>query len=89
MTTNEDRRHEAIGRLKAKRDIKTQLAAYLVVNAGLVLIWALTGAGYFWPIWPIGGWGIGLALSAWAVYQRPISEDQIRTEMERGGPGTS
>jgi hypothetical protein len=31
---------------------------YLVVSALLVAIWALTGAGYFWPIWPILGWGI-------------------------------
>ena len=26
----------------------------------LVAIWALTGAGYFWPIWPMLGWGIGV-----------------------------
>ena len=25
----------------------------------LVAIWALTGAGYFWPIWPIGALLIG------------------------------
>lgn len=25
----------------------------------LVAIWALTGAGYFWPIWPIGAMLIG------------------------------
>jgi Domain of unknown function (DUF1707) len=25
----------------------------------LVAIWALTGAGYFWPIWPIGAMVIG------------------------------
>jgi hypothetical protein len=25
----------------------------------LVTIWALTGAGYFWPIWPIGAMLIG------------------------------
>ena len=31
---------------------------YLAVSALLVLIWALTGAGYFWPIWPILGWGL-------------------------------
>jgi hypothetical protein len=30
---------------------------YLAVSALLVAIWALTGAGYFWPIWPILGWG--------------------------------
>ena len=31
---------------------------YLAVSALLIAIWALTGAGYFWPIWPIAGWGI-------------------------------
>ena len=25
----------------------------------LVAIWALTGAGYFWPMWPIGAMLIG------------------------------
>jgi hypothetical protein len=24
----------------------------------LVSIWVLTGAGYFWPVWPMLGWGI-------------------------------
>jgi hypothetical protein len=24
----------------------------------MVAIWALTGAGYFWPVWPILGWGV-------------------------------
>jgi hypothetical protein len=34
--------------------------AYLGVSLMLVAIWALTGADYFWPIWPILGWGIGV-----------------------------
>jgi Domain of unknown function (DUF1707)/2TM domain len=33
---------------------------YVGVSIMLVAIWALTGAGYFWPIWPILGWGIGV-----------------------------
>jgi class 3 adenylate cyclase len=36
------------------------LTVYIVVNLALVLIWAVTGAGYFWPIWPLIGWGIGV-----------------------------
>ena len=57
-----------------------------VVNAFLVLIWALTGAGYFWPIWVIGGWGIGLVLHAWTAFlQKPITEADIDREVERGG----
>jgi Domain of unknown function (DUF1707)/2TM domain len=31
---------------------------YVAVSVMLVGIWALTGMGYFWPIWPILGWGI-------------------------------
>ena len=89
MSNTEDRRKAAIGRLKAKRDFRNHVAIYVIVNAGLILIWALSGAGYFWPIWPIAGWGIGLAFNAYAVYiQKSITEDEIRAEMERGdGPG--
>lgn len=38
----------------------SRLQAYLLVMALLVAIWAITGAGYFWPVWPALGWGIGL-----------------------------
>jgi hypothetical protein len=57
----------------------------VVVNALLVGIWALTGADYFWPIWVIGGWGIGLAFQAYGAYgrRREISEDQVAREMQR------
>src|SRR5205085_11426605 len=27
-------------------------------------IWAAGGGGYFWPIWPILGWGIGVGCHA-------------------------
>ena len=77
-------REAAVQRLKAKRDFRNHVAIYVIVNALLVVIWAATGAGYFWPIWPIAGWGIGLAFNAWAVYyERPITEEEIRREMER------
>jgi uncharacterized protein DUF1707/2TM domain-containing protein len=34
---------------------------YLAVMALLWLIWLVTGAGYPWPVWPMLGWGIGVA----------------------------
>ena len=40
------------------------LTVYVVVNVMLVAIWAASGGGYFWPIWPILGWGIGLGCHA-------------------------
>lgn len=43
-------------------DFPEHLRVYLAVNALLVAIWALTGADYFWPVWPIMGWGLALVL---------------------------
>ena len=34
---------------------------YLAVIAVLWLIWLVTGAGYPWPVWPMLGWGLGVA----------------------------
>jgi len=80
----EERREAAIKRLRDKRDFRNHVVAYVLVNALLVAIWALSGGGYFWPIWVIVGWGVGLAFNGWAVYfGRPITEDDIRKEMAR------
>jgi hypothetical protein len=81
--TEVERRERAIARLKQKSDFRTHLFVYLVVNGFLVLVWLATGAGFFWPIFPVLAWGIGLVFNAWDVYWRkPISEEQIRREME-------
>ena len=42
----------------------THERTYVAVMLLLVAIWALTGAGYFWPIWPMLGWGIGVLADA-------------------------
>jgi hypothetical protein len=36
------------------------LPIYLVVNLGLVAIWYASDRSFFWPIFPIFFWGIGL-----------------------------
>jgi hypothetical protein len=80
----QDLREQAIERLKKKRDFRTHVFMYVVVNAMLVGIWAIVGGGFFWPIFPILGWGIGVAANAWEVYgRRPISEEEIQREAER------
>lgn len=77
-------REQAVSSLKKKRDFRGHVFIYVAVNTMLVVIWAVTGAGFFWPIFPILGWGIGVAANAWDVYARkPISEDEIRRETER------
>ena len=82
--SEQDLRERALDRLKKKRDFRTHIVIYVAVNAFLVAIWAVTGAGFFWPVFPILGWGIGVVANAWDVYGRkPITEDEIRREADR------
>ena len=77
-------RDQAEESLKKKSEFWTHLLAYVLVNGSIVAIWAMTGAGFFWPVFPIVGWGIGLAFHAWDVFvERPPSEERIRREMDR------
>ena len=83
----DEQRQRAIERIKAKRGFRVHFAVYLAVNVLLVVIWATTSATYFWPVWPILGWGIGVAAHAASVYMGPseISEADIDRELGRLG----
>jgi len=74
-----------VRQLKKRRDFYGHILIYVLVNAFLVVIWAVTDAhGFFWPVFPIGGWGIGVLMNAWDVFWRPeISEEDIQREMGR------
>lgn len=48
---------------RSRRLFDVHLRIYLTVMAFLVLIWFLTDpGGYFWPIWPALGWGLGVGI---------------------------
>jgi hypothetical protein len=77
-------RDEARQRLRARRDFSSHLVAYVVVNGFLIAIWAMTGAGYFWPAWLLGTWAIGLVLHAWDAFgRRSITEADVDAELLR------
>src|SRR4051794_39825147 len=44
--------------------VRIHVVIYVVVNVLLVGIWAAAGGGYFWPVWSILGWGIGVGCHA-------------------------
>jgi len=80
-------RDKAIKRLKKQRDLRSHLLVYVLVNTLLVVIWVMTDPhGFFWPVFPIAGWGIGVIMNAWDVYGRQeITEEDIHREMDRLG----
>jgi hypothetical protein len=80
-----DLRKQARERVEKKRDFKTHLFIYALVNAALVGTWAIaTPNAIFWPIFPILGWGIGVVANAWDVFARqPITDAEIDREERR------
>jgi len=79
-------RSRAVKALKKRRDFKGHLLVYLMANTFFVVIWLVTIApdGFFWPVFPLVGWGIGVVMNAWDVYRpEEFSEDEIAAEMRR------
>ena len=76
-------RERALQHLKDKRDLKAHLLAYVTVNLLLVAIWWGAGGGFFWPLFPIFGWGIGIAFHIWDVVSPEPGPREVEAEMQR------
>ena len=53
---------------KAKKwGLRVHIFWYIVANVAQILVWWFaTPELFFWPLWSILGWGIGLAAHIWA-----------------------
>jgi 2TM domain len=81
-------RNQAVRNLRRRAAFKMHLLIYALVNLLLVVIWLVTGLNtgvwYPWFVFPLFGWGIGVASNGWAVYRGDVlSEERIRAEMNR------
>ena len=83
-TQHDDLRERAIRQLKKRRDFKAHVLVYVMVNSFIVIIWLMTNSGgFFWPVFPIVGWGIGVVMNAWDVYfGEDFDEATINREIE-------
>ena len=81
-TPSSDERRRARERVQKRRNLQGGVVAYVVVNAFLVVVWALSGGGYFWPGWVMAG-GVGLVLGLWDYSRGPITEADIDRELRR------
>ena len=74
---------EAKKRVEEKRGFYVHLTVYIVVNIGLVLLWAFaTSGGHPWFIWSLGGWGIGLLFHYLSVFVFKDKSDRAAIEKE-------
>lgn len=57
-----DRGRRAAKRMQKANEgaFRAHLTSYVSVNGGLVVLWAATGGGEFWPGWPMAWWGMFL-----------------------------
>ena len=53
-----------------RQSFKIHLTFYVLVNLFLIGVWAASGGGYFWPVWSILGWGLGVAAHGAVVFHR-------------------
>jgi len=84
VTTDNDLRALAIEQLRKKRGLQAHLIAYVTVNLLFVGIWYITGRHFFWPIFPLLGWGIGVVFNIWDVYMpERVTEERIQREIQR------
>jgi 2TM domain len=78
-------RAQAIRQLKKRRDFGAHVLVYVLVNTCIVVVWLMTNSGgFFWPVFPMVFWGIGLVMNAYDVLRTDdFSEDRIQREMAR------
>jgi hypothetical protein len=69
-----------------RASFKYHLATYLIINIFFWILWYLNGRhtthqGWPWPVWPMLGWGIGLAfhfLGAYVVPKDNLAEKEYQ-----------
>lgn len=72
---------DAVRRKARKLWLSAGLAPWAIFIPVFLLIWLFTG-GYFWPVWPILGWGIAVATGGVMAYTNP--EVYLERQARRG-----
>lgn len=84
----DDIREAARKRIKGRRDFWTMLLIFIAVSILLNIIWVTNpdSEHYYWPMWPMIGFGIATVFSAIATFgpgSKPITDARIDEEIRR------
>ena len=85
--SEEQLREAAIQRLKKKRDFRSHLFVYIIVNTAFWVGWIIDGAvngwEFPWPLFPTVFWGLFVLGQANDLYRRdPLREELVQREIE-------
>ena len=84
---NDEQLHRlARRRAAAKLGFLIHLSVFVLVNGGLYVVNRVTTPDLPWSLWPLGGWGLGLAIHGLAVLLAPalgamkarMTEEELR-----------
>jgi hypothetical protein len=87
--SDDDLYRRAKARVNQLRSLYIHTIAYVMINAFLIALNLLMSPGVLWFVWPLLGWGVGLATHAVLVYGiggrwgAEWEERTIRALMER------
>lgn len=87
--TEEELYKRARNRMEEIKGFYIHLFVYIVVNIGLFLINYLSYPEYWWFVWPLLGWGIGLVAHGLSIFVfhgflgHEWEESQIKKYIER------
>jgi 2TM domain len=73
----------AVAQVQRWHDFKAHLGAYPLINAVLIIVWAVTGGGTFWPGISLAAWGRGLSSQHFLNSFSPITTERVRPELRR------
>lgn len=69
---------------QARASFRTHFVIYLIMSVFFWLVWYFTGGRHYnqgflpWPVWPMLGWGIGVAFHYSGAYVTPKSTSAER-----------
>ena len=69
-------------RFRGSRSLAGTAGVFAVSELFFIAIWAITGAGYFWPVWPLLGMAIALGAQAAAVLLSSPRQAELAERIE-------
>ncbi len=70
-------------RIRRHRAFLLHLAVWAATNLFLVVVWAMTGGGYPWFVFPLFGWAIGVVAHGVAAYALTDANDIVLEREQR------